>query len=85
MIKARLTSKGQATIPVRVRRWLGVQQGDDLLFELEEGAVRVRALKRKRLSDLYGALPATRPFPGVEAIRRDVGEDLGRQMLEKDT
>jgi hypothetical protein len=36
-------------------------------------------LKRQRLSDLYGALPATRPHPGKEEVRTEVGRGLGEQ------
>jgi len=29
-------------------------------------------LMKKPLPELYGALPATRPYPGLEAVRRKV-------------
>jgi hypothetical protein len=41
--------------------------------------VRLRTLKRRPLSVLFGALPATRPDPGVEAIRREIGQALAGQ------
>ena len=59
---ARGTTKGQVTIPAEVRRALDIGEGDDLLFEVvEAGEARIRALKRQRLSNLYRALPTTRP------------------------
>jgi AbrB family looped-hinge helix DNA binding protein len=39
---ATLTAKGQVTIPKLVRDALGLRQGDQLSWELEDGAVRVR-------------------------------------------
>lgn len=39
--RARVTSKGQITVPVSVRRTLGVQEGDDLLFDVQPDGVRV--------------------------------------------
>lgn len=55
---ARITSKGQLTIPKEVRRALGVRAGDDLLFEIgdDSGEVRVR-VSRKPVSfaDYAGA------------------------------
>ena len=36
MEPAKVTSKGQVTIPVAIRRLLGIQEGDKLLF-IEEG------------------------------------------------
>ena len=75
---ARVTSKGQVTIPVEVRQALGIERGDGLLFELNrEGGASVQVVKRRRLSELYGALPATRPFPGKGAVRTEVGHALG--------
>jgi len=40
--QAKITSKGQITIPREVRRALGVQPGDRLLFESDERGMRVR-------------------------------------------
>ena len=39
--RAKITSKGQITIPVEIRRSLGVKPGDHLRFEPHEGGVRV--------------------------------------------
>lgn len=83
MIKARLGSRGQITVPRAVRQQLGIEAGDELVFAIEANEVHILPLKRKRLTDLYGVLPATRPYPGMDAIRKEVGEDLGRQMLEQ--
>jgi len=43
--QAKITSKGQITVPRDVRRALGVQAGDHLVFESIGDEVRVRALK----------------------------------------
>jgi AbrB family looped-hinge helix DNA binding protein len=43
--KARITSKGQVTIPKAVRRALGIKEGDSLLFEIEGENVRVRVAR----------------------------------------
>lgn len=39
---SRLTVKGQATIPVEVRRALQLRPGDQVAFELKRGKVTVR-------------------------------------------
>jgi len=84
MLKAKLTSKGQVTIPTALRQQLNLEAGDELLFVLEGGEVRVRVLKQRRLSEFYGALPATRPYPGKDAIRQQVGAHLAHQTLSED-
>jgi AbrB family looped-hinge helix DNA binding protein len=43
MIKSTVTSKGQITIPMIVRRKLAISAGDVLLWEMENDAVRLRA------------------------------------------
>jgi len=84
MLRARLTSKGQVTIPVAVRRMLDLQPGDELLFNVSpEGEVKVRTFKRRRLTELYASLPATRKYPGKEKVRAEVAAGLARQILSK--
>lgn len=39
---SRLTSKGQATIPVAVRKALKLKEGDSVLFDLKNGKVSLR-------------------------------------------
>ncbi len=47
-LRARVTSKGQLTIPKEVRRALGIREGDNLLFEIADdgGEVRVRVARK---------------------------------------
>ncbi|MBI2942380.1 MAG: AbrB/MazE/SpoVT family DNA-binding domain-containing protein [Chloroflexi bacterium] len=51
---ARITSKGQITIPKEVRERLGVQPGDALDFHFEAGRLEVRPVRRPRLADFRG-------------------------------
>ncbi len=54
--KARVTSKGQITIPKAVRRALGIREGDSLVFEIEDGEARVHALRKPvSFADYEGA------------------------------
>jgi antitoxin PrlF len=39
--RAKITSKGQITIPVEIRRALGVKAGDKLRFEPHRGGIRL--------------------------------------------
>jgi len=45
--QARITSKGQITVPREVRRLLGLRAGDGLLFESDGKDVRVRPVLSK--------------------------------------
>jgi antitoxin PrlF len=45
--QAKVTSKGQVTIPREVRRRLGVRAGDRLQFEEDGDGVRVTAVRKE--------------------------------------
>ncbi|MCP9917474.1 AbrB/MazE/SpoVT family DNA-binding domain-containing protein [Cyanobium sp. ATX 6F1] len=51
---ATLTAKGQVTVPKAVREALGLRQGDQLSWMLEDGSVRVRAIAPLDLAYLRG-------------------------------
>ena len=45
MLSSKLTTKCQATIPLKVREALGLKAGDVVGFEIEAGKVFVRAVR----------------------------------------
>ena len=56
MSTATVTSKGQVTIPIKVRRHLKLQPGDKIDFQIEEnGTARIFPFSRQ-VSDVYGLL-----------------------------
>jgi antitoxin PrlF len=79
-VRAKMTSKGQVTVPKAVRDALELHEGDELLFRVE----RSRALlaKTPNFLDLAGsvAVPADkRGTPWDEVLRRTRAERLGRR------
>ncbi len=81
---SRVTSKGQVTVPVAIRRALGIGPGDAVVFELRpSGEVAIRPLRRRRLSELAGVLASTRPYPGKDAVRAEVGRRLGEAVARE--
>jgi len=89
MAVATLTSKGQITIPVEVRRKLGLKPGDRVDFVVGAGGeVRLKAKKRP-LADLLGVLQATVKRPlSVEqmhdAVLEAASEDWSRLRSRRD-
>ncbi|MCC7020807.1 MAG: AbrB/MazE/SpoVT family DNA-binding domain-containing protein [Ardenticatenales bacterium] len=69
---ATVTAKGQVTIPKPVRDALGITEHSKILFVLEDGVLKVVPIGRRSLSELAGALPATRPWPGMAIVRDEV-------------
>lgn len=50
-----ITQKGQVTIPAQIRKALGLNPSDSLLFTLEEEKIIATPIK-KTLLDLYGSV-----------------------------
>lgn len=74
--KAKVTSKNQITLPRRIREKLGIERGDEVVFEGEEDKLLMRVEKRAD------------PLEALEGILE--GEDLGElrrkaasKLLEK--
>lgn len=80
MVRARLTSKGQLTVPVEIRRRYGLDTGDEVEFVAEERGAYLVPLKRKKLSELYGAISVKKRWPGKDSVRAIVGRKLGEQL-----
>jgi AbrB family looped-hinge helix DNA binding protein len=78
---AKLTSKGQVTVPKGVRKALGVRQGDGLEFALERGQVVVRAVKPKRSSAgiLSKHLRPNAAVVSVDEMDRGIAEHLAKK------
>lgn len=79
MFHAKVTSKGQVTIPKGVREALGIREGDRITFLVREESALLRPLHQRSLRELHGALPATRGYPGRDQVRREVREERARQ------
>jgi antitoxin PrlF len=80
MVTASLTSKGQLTVPISIRKKLGLQAGDQVLFvEREDGEVVVRA-KKGDLMDFYGVFKSS----GKPATAEEMDEAVGRYLTEDD-
>lgn len=69
-IAARLTSKGQITIPKAVREALGLRQGDEVVFRVEGG--RAVLARTTDLLELAGSVsvPVARRGASWDEVRR---------------
>ncbi len=82
--RSRITGRGQIQIPARIRKAIGADIGDEIEFVLNDsGEIRVRLIKRKKLSELAGALHKRREFPGLEkeeeATKKRVSEKVAKK------
>jgi len=76
--QAKVTSKGQVTVPREIRRWLGVRAGDRLLFEDDGNGVRVTAVRRESPFAKYQGIGTPGIGKGRKGIQKWLRELRGK-------
>jgi antitoxin PrlF len=61
MVKAKVTSKGQITVPKVVRERLGLRPGDALEFHLQGDSLEVKPIRRKSILEFRGIFKVDDP------------------------
>jgi AbrB family looped-hinge helix DNA binding protein len=81
---AKVTSKGQVTIPVEVRRSLGVKPGDKLRFEPQDGGFLVVREVEENVFEKWRGIGTGFPIKGKgrEAIVKFFREMRGHDDLD---
>jgi len=57
---AKVTEKGQVTIPVEIRRLLGIDEGGPVTFREENGVVIIQSAKKPSLRELVAGFDPER-------------------------
>lgn len=73
-----ITTKGQVTIPVKIREKLGLNPGDRVIFDEDKNVAQVRPVPD--FFTFRGALKGKGPY-GEEKVRKTVGEHLAKRYL----
>jgi antitoxin PrlF len=72
-----ISSKGQVTVPVEVRRRLGVKEGDRVEFVFENDRTVLRPIRSKKnpFARYIGSMPAFSSQKEINAWVRDLRDD----------
>jgi len=83
-VAAKLTSKGQITVPKLVRERLQLEPGDQVLFRVE--ADRAVLARTPNFLDLAGVVPVPPEKRGVawEEIRREAWKARGERLKDQE-
>ena len=84
-LRSRISTKGQATIPVEVRRLLGVGPHDEIGFVIDAGEVRltrVGSVVARTAGAFKSDKPPLAPNELREAAERAMAEELVERMRE---
>lgn len=78
-VSARMSSKGQLTVPKSVREALGLEEGDAVVFRVVDGAAILAPIPD--LLDLAGAIDVPDDLRGADwqILRRRVRDERGRR------
>jgi antitoxin PrlF len=76
--QARITSKGQVTVPHEIRRLLGVKAGDRLIFESDGKRTQVRPVRSSSPFKKYRGIGNGRAASGRKAILQSIRELRGQ-------
>jgi AbrB family looped-hinge helix DNA binding protein len=76
--QAKITSKGQITIPREIRRTMGVQPGDRVLFESDKEGIRVRPVRTVSPFAKYQGIGNPGIGSGRKAINRWIRKMRGQ-------
>ena len=73
-----LSEKGQVTLPVEVRRALGIAPRGKVAFEIDRREVRVKAA-RSAVDETFSAVPALEEKLAWDEMRRIAQEDAAAE------
>lgn len=63
-----VTQKGQVTIPIDIRRALGIKEGDKVVFTKFKDSIALTISHKTELSALYGYLPKPNKALSIEEM-----------------
>jgi antitoxin PrlF len=78
-----VTSKGQVTIPAKIRRHLGIKPKDKVRFDVDAaGAVRI-APAPSRMRALLGSVKPLKPAKDDKTLRREFEEGVAAAVQRR--
>ena len=82
MTLAKITSKGQTTIPKEIRDYLQLAPGDRVMFMQRDGEVILRPVTQTLL-DLRGSINPQRRPEDFDAVRHEVKRRVARKIVHE--
>ena len=77
-----VTRKGQVTVPIEIRKALGIKSGDKVTFVLEDGTARIE--RRGSVAEATaGIFRSSRPAMSAEQLREAAEQAIADQTRER--
>ena len=81
-LASKVTRKGQVTVPIEIRRALGINEGDHVTFVLDDGGAR---LKRRGsvVEQTAGMFKTDGPPLSAEELRAAAEQAIADEVMER--
>jgi len=77
---AKITVKGQVTIPKKIRKMLGIESGDWIIFSVEGGKAMIYPVKGTLL-ELKGSLKPKKVPENLDEVREEVKRNIAGRVI----
>lgn len=80
---AKVTSKGQVTIPVEIRKSLNIQEGDNLMFDSSDEVATLRVIKNRKLTEFRGVFSRKQNAVEKKKLRESMKREIARRISQE--
>lgn len=77
---AKVTSKGQVTIPVEIRKTLNIQEGDNLMFDSSDEVATLHVIKNRKLTEFRGVFSRNQTPVEKKKLRESVKDEIAHRI-----
>lgn len=81
-LRSKVTTKGQVTIPIEIRRLLGLEEHDTVAFVVDGDAIRLRR-PESVVARTAGAMKSTKPPLSAEQLRETAEQAIAEEAIER--
>ncbi|MFB6226657.1 MAG: AbrB/MazE/SpoVT family DNA-binding domain-containing protein [Candidatus Paceibacteria bacterium] len=81
--EAKITTKGQVTIPAPIRKKLGLNAQDKVIFELTEGNLKLKPVTKKDFMDLAGSVDHEDGEIDFDNLREEMEKDKAKEIIKE--
>jgi AbrB family looped-hinge helix DNA binding protein len=79
---AKVSKKGQVTIPKAIREQLDIKNDGAVIFVVENGEVKIKGVPRKTVSELAGSLNKySKGYKPLKDIRKEIKSKIAKAAL----
>ena len=81
-VASKVTRKGQVTVPIEIRKALGIKVGDHVAFVLEDGAARLTR-RRSVVEQTASMFKTDQPPCSAEELRDAAEQAIADEVMER--